>query len=644
MCGIAGLYNWPARGADAQAMIDRIAHRGPDAEGVWSHVDEDVSVHLGHRRLSIIDVRVTNNQPFVKDGLVFAYNGEVYNFVELRAELQALGATFRTTGDTEVVLEAWRHWGPAALPKLRGMFAFALYDERTRRLVLARDQFGIKPLYMAQRGKGVAFGSELKSLTPAIGPIEIDGAGVVASLMYYWIPEQHCAARGVEKLQPGHWAEINPGRPLQIHRYFDPTQDLRTDRRYTAADLAEVMEDSVRKHLIADVPVSCFLSGGLDSSLITALAARHNPNIDAYTISFRAEDAKLEAMPDDLHYAKIVAERFGVKLNVIEIAPDIVGMLPQMVSILDEPIGDAAAINTVLICRAAREAGVRVLLSGMGADELFGGYRKHYACLLAANYRKLPTALREKAIAGLVRRAPVAIGNRGIKASRWAQRFVSFASLPEEAAFRRSYTHYGRDEFASLLSPELFGHVDTLFAEHAAIYESTGFDDPVNRMCMTDVQMFMVGLNETYTDRASMAASTEVRVPYIDLEVAKAAFAFAADQKIEGRTPKAPWKAPESKAILKHAAENVLPREIIYRPKGLFSAPLRAWVRRDLAEMVDDMLPDGRLVQTGMLQRAAIERLITEDRAGTADRSKEIWQLLTLEEWVRQTERAHAAV
>lgn len=644
MCGIAGLYNWPVASCEAQAMIDRIAHRGPDAEGVWSHTDDAVSVHLGHRRLSIIDVRVTNNQPFVKDGIVFAYNGEVYNFLELKAELEALGVSFRTTGDTEVVLEAWRMWGPAALPRLRGMFAFALYEERTRRMVLARDHFGIKPLYVARRGNGVAFGSELKALTPAIGPIEIDGAGLVSSLMYYWIPEQHCAAKGVEKLQPGHWAEINPGQPLKIHRFFDPTTDLRSSRRLTADDLAGIMEDSVRKHLIADVPVSCFLSGGLDSSLITALAARHNPNIDAYTISFRAEDQKLEAMPDDLHYAKIVADRFGVKLNVIEIAPDIVGMLPQMVSILDEPIGDAAAINTVLICRAAREAGVRVLLSGMGADELFGGYRKHYACLLAANYRKLPAVLREKAIANLVRRAPVSIGDRGIKATRWAQRFVNFASLPEEAAFRRSYTHYGRDEFQSLLSPELFGHVDTLFAEHAAVYNSTGFDDPVNRMCMTDVQMFMVGLNQTYTDRASMAASTEVRVPYIDLEVAKAAFTFSAEQKIEGRDIKAPWKPPERKAILKHAAERVLPHEIIYRPKGLFSAPLRAWVRRDLKEMVDDMLPNGRLVQTGMLNRAAVQQLIDEDRAGSADRSKEIWQLLTTEEWVRQVERAHLDV
>ena len=641
MCGIAGLFNWPVAGVEAQAMIERIAHRGPDAEGVWSYVDDAVSVHLGHRRLSIIDVRVTNNQPFVKDGLVFAYNGEVYNFQELRTELEGLGATFRTSGDTEVVLEAWRHWGPAALPRLRGMFAFALYDERTRRMVLARDQFGIKPLYVARRGNGVAFGSELKALTPAIGPIEIDGAGVVSSLMYYWIPEQHCVAKGVEKLQPGHWAEINPGQPLKIHRFFNPVTDLRSNVRLTADDLAGIMEDSVRKHLIADVPVSCFLSGGLDSSLITALAARHNPNIDAYTISFRAEDQKLEAMPDDLHYAKVVADKFGVKLNVIEIAPDIVNMLPQMVSILDEPIGDAAAINTVLICRAAREAGVRVLLSGMGADELFGGYRKHYACLLAANYRKMPSALREKVSANLVRRAPVAIGDRGIKATRWAQRFVNFASLPEEAAFRRSYTHYGRDEFQSLRSPELFGHVDTLFAEHAAVYDSTGFDDPVNRMCMTDVQMFMVGLNETYTDRASMAASTEVRVPFIDLEVAKAAFTFSADQKIEGRRATAPWKPPERKAILKHAAERTLPREIIYRPKGLFSAPLRAWVRRDLVEMVDDMLPNGRLVQTGMLQRPAIEQLIAEDRAGSADRSKEIWQLLTLEEWVRQVEQAH---
>ena len=365
----------------------------------------------------------------------------------------------------------------------------------------------------------------------------------------------------------------------------------------------------------------------LISSYVVAIAKQLKSDVDAYTISFREEDQRLEAMPDDLHYAKIVARRFGADLHEIRIAPDVVTLLPQMAYTLDEPIGDPAAINTTLICRAARDAGVKVLLSGMGADELFGGYRKHYACLLAARYRRLPKVVRFGVLEPLIGRLPVAVGNRGLRSLRWAKRFVSFAGLPEEAAFRRSYTLYGYKELDGLLSPDLLSAVDRVLAEHAEIYNHTGFDEPVNRMCMTDLQMFLVSLNLTYTDRASMAASTEVRVPFVDIEVAKAAFRLSDLQKIRGR---------ERKAALKEAAGAVLPKEIIYRPKGLFSAPLRAWVRRDLAEMIDAVLPSGELVERGLLRRAAIEELIRADREGVEDRSKELWHLLTLEEWLRQ--------
>ncbi len=637
MCGIAGLYGWSGAPDVLDRMSAAIAHRGPDGVGRWDRATPSWQAGLAQRRLAIIDLSTDADQPFVKDGLVLVYNGELYNYRELRRELEAIGVRFRTSSDTEVVLESWRRWGPDSLRRFRGMFAFGLLDEQTGRLVLARDHFGIKPLFYAQRGAGLAFCSELKGLLPALGgSVDLDPEAIIASLMYYWIPEGHCAVRGVEKLAPGHWAEVAPGRSFTVHQYWSPVRDLVGEPgSLTATDLLDILEDSVQKHLIADVPVSTFLSGGLDSSLVTVLAKRSNPQIDAYTISFREEDQRLEAMPDDLHYAKVVAQQYGIDLHEIRIEPDVVSMLPKMVHHLDEPIGDAAAINTYLICTAAREAGVKVLLSGMGADELFGGYRKHYACLLAARYRRLPSAVRQSLITPTVGRLPVAVGSRGLRWSRWAKRFVAFADLPEEAAFRRSYTIYGQDEFADLLDPSLMPAVQHLFDEHAAVYEGTGFDDPVNRMCMTDVQMFLAGLNLAYTDRSSMAASTEVRVPYVDVEVAKAAFTFSAKDKIHGR---------ERKAILKKAAEGVLPKEIIYRPKGLFSAPLRSWVRRDLSEMVDDLLPDGQLVRMGMIRRPAVERMIREDRAGTADRSKEIWQLLTLEEWIRQADIRTAGI
>ena len=628
MCGILGTYDLSSGASQLDAMSAAIAHRGPDADGTWSSADG--RVRLGHRRLSIIDLSAAANQPFVKDGLALVFGGEIYNYRDLRAELQITGSSFRTNSDTEVLLEAWRRWGPASLPRLRGMFTFALFDEHEGTLTLARDQFGIKPLFWMAQDGGIAFASELKGLRPLLGERPtIDHTAIVASLMYYWIPEDHCVYQGVHKLPAGCWLQVGPDGRRRLERFFDPRAELAapSGRNVDVDELRAVLEDSVAAHLVADVPISTFLSGGLDSSLLTVLAARQSPDIDSYTISFRPEDRRLEAMPDDLAYARKLAARHGIRLHEVEIAPDVAELLPRMVYALDEPIGDAAAINAYLICRAAREAGVKVLLSGMGADELFGGYRKHYAALLAARYRRLPGVLRRGVVAPAVDRLPVAGRRRGYRAARWAKRFVSFADLPEEAAFRRSYTHYDVGELQQLLDPELWPAVDQLVTEHAAVYNEGPADDQVNRMCYTDTRMFLTGLNLAYTDRASMAASTEVRVPYVDKEVAAAAFAIPGSAKIVGR---------ERKAILKKAAEAWLPSEIVYRPKGLFSAPLRAWIRRDLADMVEDLVAGGSFVTSGLVDKQMVRTMIDDDRRGAADRSKEIWQLLTLELWYRQ--------
>jgi asparagine synthase (glutamine-hydrolysing) len=633
MCGIVGLYNFPAKCDVLTRMLHAIAHRGPDAEGVYESQSLGADVRLGHRRLSIIDLSAAANQPFEKDSLVIVYNGEIYNYKALQRELVAQGVRFRTTSDTEVLLEAWRRWGPASLNRLRGMFAFAMLDQRTGRLILGRDPFGIKPLFIARRNGGLAFASELKALAVPLGDtLAIDPTALISSLMYYWVPETHCVYRGVEKLPPGHWAEMSPDGDYRQTCYFDPRREFvhASYREIDVADLRTVIEDSVAAHLVADVPVSAFLSGGLDSSLITAIAARQGHAIDCYTISFREEDQKLEAMPDDLFYARKIAEAYGIKLHEIEIAPDVAEMLPQMVTMLDEPIGDAAAINAFLICKAARAAGVKVLLSGMGADEMFGGYRKHLACMLAGRYRQLPGFIRNGIVRPAIASLPVARKNRSFRSVRWAKRFLAFADLPEEAAFRRSYTHCGVPEFQGLLNPDFHGAVDRLIEEHTELYNQyrmANCGDQVNSMCYTDVRHFLPGLNLAYTDRASMAASTEVRVPYVDREVAAAAFAISGGRKIKGL---------ETKAVLKKAAEPYLPKEVVYRPKGLFSAPLRAWIRRDLQTMVEDLLMAGRMAGSGFLNARYLRRLVDEDRAGIADRSKEIWQLMTLETWLRQ--------
>ncbi|MFM9442212.1 asparagine synthase (glutamine-hydrolyzing) [Streptomyces acidiscabies] len=626
MCGIAGTYHWP----DGKAVTDRLtgvlAHRGPDGSGHYGHPAGDGEVHLGHRRLAIIDLSERGAQPMAKDGLVLTYNGELYNAPELRAELEGAGARFRGTSDTEVLLEAWRRWGTGCLPRLRGMFAFGIFDERTGELVLARDQLGIKPLFLIRRGEGLVFASELKALAAVTGgSLEVDHAALVASLLYYWVPDSRCAFREAEKLPPGSWLRIRPDGRVERGRYWN-LRDVAAEARYgDQPDIAAVVEESTRRHLLSDVPVATFLSGGLDSSYLTALAARDRPGISAYTIGFRAEDSRFEAMPDDLRYARQVAERFGVDLHEIEIAPDVLDLLPRMTYHLDEPIGDPAAINTFLICTAAREAGVKVMLSGMGADELFAGYRKHLANLLALRYQRVPRPLR-RGLSGVVDRLPVASARRGYRSVRFAKRFLSFADLPEETAFRRSYTLYDRAELLGLIDPDLAGTVDDVLTEHADTYEDNDLDDFVNRMCLGDARMFLPGLNLAYTDRSSMAASTEVRVPYVDVEVVKAAFAVPGDRKIVGR---------QGKAVLKEAALSVLPREIVYRPKGLFSAPLRAWMSRDLAPLVREVVHDGVLVRSGFLRREALARMVAEDAAGQRDFSKHLWHVLTLEYWYR---------
>ena len=626
MCGIAGCYQQPDGQKLTDVMTDRIAHRGPDASGVWSHGDDRVSVQLGHRRLSIIDLSAAADQPLSKHGLTLVYNGELYNFRELRAELARRGASFVTTSDTEVVLEAWRLWGADALRRFRGMFAFALADEATGELVLARDPLGIKPLYYLPRGDGLLFASELKALVAAVGPeLRIEPGALVASMLYYWVPEQFCAIEGVRKLPAGSWARIRPDGRMHLEHYWRIAEVAEQAAGDPAPDLGRVIEDSVAAHLVADVPVSSFLSGGLDSSIITVLAHRAAQEIDAYTITFRPEDQRLEAMPDDAVYARKVAAQYGVKLHEIEISPDIVELLPRMVDALDEPIGDPAAINTLLMCQAARERGVKVILSGMGADELFGGYRKHRACLLASRYGRLPGPARA-GVRFAVDRTPVSVGGRGLRYARWAKRFLTFAELPEEPRFRRSYTLYDPDDLAGLLSPDLRGQVDRVVDGHREIYTDNDLHDEVNRMCLADARLFLPGLNLSYSDRSSMAASVEVRVPFVDPVVARAAFAIPGRDKIRNR---------QGKLALKRAAEPWLPKEIIYRPKASFSAPLRAWVRNDLREVINDVLVNGELTGAGMIQPTALNRLIEAERAGREDNAKQIWQLLSMELWYR---------
>ncbi|HSV10260.1 MAG TPA: asparagine synthase C-terminal domain-containing protein [Hanamia sp.] len=338
------------------------------------------------------------------------------------------------------------------------------------------------------------------------------------------------------------------------------------------------------------------------------------------------DDKKIEQMPDDEKYAKIVANLFHLENNTIEVSPDILSEFPKIVRALDEPIGDPAAINTYLICKAARERGVKVLLSGMGADEIFFGYRRQKATLMAIKYNKLPRLLK-MATEGVVKLLPVRIGKRGFKFGRWAKRFISFANLPVDETYMRSYSYYDKKELQDLIKNDYSSAVEEVYNEHKKIFYSKYNGDIVNQICNADIHMFMLGLNLTYSDRASMAASVEVRVPFIDKAVISRAMQIQGSLKFRKGT---------AKYILKKAAEKTLPKSIIYRRKASFGAPLRAWISRDLKPMVDDLLSEKNINKRGFFNYLFVKNLIEKDRRGEADNAYQIYQLLTLELWCRE--------
>lgn len=618
--------------AQLERMADSQAHRGPDHVGFLLEGE----VAFTHQRLSIVDLDARSNQPMTKGPLTIIFNGEIYNFVEIRNEL-AGHARFETSSDTEVVIEAWRRWGPASLNRLRGMYAFAIHDATKHETFIVRDPYGIKPLfYSAMPNGGLAFASELKALE-AHSPrnLTLNSEAILASMLYVWIPEDLCIWNEVHKLAPGHFLHVKADGTFSDIRYWQPLDLIRDQPTMVDEDscvdaLESCLKSSVDAHLTGDVPVNSFLSGGLDSSLIVAMARKELDELDCYTIKFSDKAKKHEAMSDDAFYAESVARSLRVNLNTIEIEPDIAALLPRIVHHLDEPIGDSAAINTLLICDAAHRNGVKVLLSGMGADELFGGYRKHVANQLAARYRKLPSALRQRIIAPLIKRLPVATSERGFRLSRWAKRFIEFADLPEADAFLRSYTYFSPDELIQLAGPDSRTYIEKIVSQHHAVFNSARSRTPLDRMCYTDTQLFMTSLNLAYTDRASMAASTEVRVPFIDKEVVRLAFQIDSRLKIKGR---------KSKYVLKKVAERWLPEEIISRPKSSFTMPLRAWIKSDLREVIDDYVLSPRgLAGRGIFDEKILHGIVNDDRSGRSDNAQRIWQLLTLEQWLRNKE------
>lgn len=628
MCGIAGIVG-RADQALINAMTEALAHRGPDDGGTFTLARDQVA--LGHRRLSIIDRSPAGHQPMTSASgrFTLVYNGELYNYRELRQELEQSGHAFRSRSDTEVLLTAYEAWGSACLQRFTGMFAFAIWDHREKKLFAARDQLGVKPFYYTLTGQRLAFASELKALLPLPGlQREVDLDALHSILLFLWIPDPKTIFRNIFKLAAGHFLEYCDGK-LRIERYWEiPTAhpDSRPESYYVEG-LRERLQQAVQRQMVSEVPVGAFLSGGLDSSAIVALArSRSNADFSTYTIKFSAQDSRMEAMPDDARYARIIARQFETDHHEIEIAPNLVELLPKILWHLDEPIADPAAINTYLIAQAAKASGTTVLLNGMGGDEIFAGYRKHLAAMLAMNYRRIPQWLRSATVEGLVRYAPVAFAQRGWRLARWAKRFVKSASFDPINSFIGIYSYYDDEEFRELLAPAFHVPREDTYAlrRHLDYFAQVPELEYLNQMCFVDSKLFLPGLNLMYSDKATMAAGVEGRPPLVDHQVVEFAFSIPAKYKIHG------WQA---KYILKKAMAPLLPPEVVYRPKAAFGAPLRAWVKHGLGRLIDDLLSEERIRRRGYLNPAYVRQIIAEDRAGRQDNAHRIWALLTLELW-----------
>jgi asparagine synthase (glutamine-hydrolysing) len=642
MCGIAGLVNCEDRSALAR-MIHVQAHRGPDDFGIWEkRFPDDSYMGLASRRLAILDLSESGHMPMSnEDGSVWiTYNGEIYNFQELRSELQAKGHRFVSRTDTEVIVHLYEEDGPGCVQRLDGMFAFAICDLRgaAPKLFVARDHFGIKPFYYVQRGHWLAFASEIKGLlqVPEI-VAEIDPAALQQYLTLLWVPDPKTMFRGICKLPAGHSAVFQNGQ-WTVSKYWDlkfPPKEV----LYPCSE-AELVDEvrhrfrrAVKAQMIADVPVGAFLSAGLDSSsIVAAMAQLSDHPVHTHTITFPAKYRVGEKTLDDPRVAERFARRMGCEHQTIVVDPDVTDLLPKITWHMDEPTADPAIIAAFLVCREAHDK-TTVLLSGVGGDELFAGYRKHSAHYWGDAYRRVPSLLRRNVIEPLLARMP-GLRSTPLKGMiRLAKKMARSGSLPDVERFLMNCTYMDAKQQEELLVPSISKAVSSLdpWERHRACFKQVDHADFLNKMLYVDTKIFMTSLNLTYADKMSMASSVEVRVPFLDRGLTE----FVA-WNVPPRLKHRGMIRPNTKYILRKAVAGMLPAEVLRQPKAGFGVPVDYWLAHELKPMVDDLLSESRLKKRGIFQPDAVHSLVRQHRSGDQDWSMQIWQLLTLEIWMEQ--------
>jgi asparagine synthase (glutamine-hydrolysing) len=605
-----------------------MVHRGPDDRGVERLDSAAGDVWLGFRRLSILDLSDRGHQPMADatGRLRLVFNGEIYNYRELRAELEARGHRFASETDSEVILYAYREWGTDAMERLVGMFAFGLWDADREQLLLARDRLGIKPLYYHHGGQRLAFASEVKALLALPGvDRSLDPRAVASFFTFLWVPDPDTLIQGVRKLEPGSYALFRDGK-LTLRRYWDvPLPEPGAAAEVTEAEAVDrldaLLAEAVRARLVSDVPLGAFLSGGVDSSLIVALMrGEGRRGIMTQTVFWGGDAARYDIEVSDRDYARRVRDRFGdLDYREIEVEPDVIGLLPRLVWHLDDPVADPAALSTYLICRAAKERAT-VMLAGMGAEELFGGYGRHRATLLAERYRQVPRFIRRGFVEPVVEALPAARPGPLMATARNAKKFVRSAGHGFEDRYLGYRSYYNPAELGGMVR----GAGDDALLRHRAILAGSAGRDPLSRMIHLDLKTFLPNLNLAYTDMASMAASVEVRVPLLDHRVVEYVMTLPPSLKIRGRT---------QKYVLKRLAERYLPRDVVYRKKTGFAGPVRGWVQNELRPMIGDLLSPERLRRRGVLDPDAVWRVVEDGWSGREDNALRIYAFLTFELW-----------
>lgn len=627
MCGIAG-YCGDFDPTLLGRMNDAIAHRGPDDAGTAVYPEDRVG--LAHRRLSIIDLSPRGRQPMtdVTGRVSIIYNGELYNYRQLRRELIADGYGFQSDSDTEVLLNLYLRDGDKMMERLNGIYAFAIYDSRDGSVLVVRDGVGVKPVYYAETAKGVLFASELKALLqePSVDR-SIDHDAIRHHLVYLWNPSPLTMVRSVKKLEPGFALKLRRGRVERHWRFYDipvaeefldwPTEDI-------IVQVRKYLTQAVERQLVSDVPVGAFLSGGLDSSSVVALAQRAlgNERLQCFTIGFQDPRAIAEGMADDLPHARRVAKHLDVDLHVVTVGPEMVDELRNMVFHLDEPQADPAPINALFISRLAREHGIKVLLSGAGGDDIFTGYRRHSALTLEPYWTWLPESVRSGMRAAATRLRPTTeLRRRLAKAFR-------YADLDGDQRIAAYFHWISPEQLSAILSEDLREGVPSLRGGPVldALSQLPDSVPPLNRMLYLEGKFFLADHNLNYVDKVSMASGVEVRVPLLDPDLMRLAASLPLDVKQRGRTGK--W-------VLRRAMESTLPKSVIYRGKTGFGAPLRNWLREDLRDMVDDVLSERSVAERGLFDPKGVRAMVESDRERRFDASYTIFSMVCIELWCR---------